>query len=41
MKPNRKNMPKQKGVLKRAIKSVFHFYPAMLTIALIDRKSVV
>ena len=35
MKPNRKNMPKQKGVLKRAIKSVFHFYPAMLTIALI------
>lgn len=35
MKPNGKGMPKQKGVLKRAIKSVFHFYPAMLTIALI------
>lgn len=35
MKPNGKNMPRQKGVLKRAIKSVFHFYPAMLTIALI------
>ncbi|MDE6274350.1 MAG: ABC transporter ATP-binding protein/permease, partial [Clostridiales bacterium] len=30
-----KRMPRQKGVLKRAIKSVFHFYPKMLTIALI------
>ena len=30
-----KNMPKKKGVLGRVIKSVFHFYPKMLTIALL------
>ncbi len=30
-----KKAPRQKGLLKRVIKSVFHFYPRMLTIALV------
>ena len=30
-----KHAPRQKGILKRTIKSVFHFYPKMLTVSLI------
>lgn len=35
MRPQGMNMPKRKGVLGRVIKSVFHYYPKMYTIALV------
>ena len=33
--PSGKRPPVRKGVLGRVIKSVFHFYPAMMTVALL------
>ncbi|MDE7159107.1 MAG: hypothetical protein K2N74_05985, partial [Clostridiales bacterium] len=35
MRPQGMNMPKRKGVLGRVIKSVFHYYPKMYTLAII------